>query len=612
MPTCSQAKIITNLESDIHKRLFELTNLNINNNSNSSGGGSSNGDVSPNDLYIDRQSNNQQRIQQDQSSLRSKLYSNNRLNSLKYNQDYTDNNNDSRRNQLFYYPSSNLLDIRKKTIYELVKPTQQQQQHASILSKSRRQSINTESSDIQSTCCEMPPLVPQERKVGFNNNIDRRESVPANFLYNSSLRANNSKYPFGKASLTKSKLNRIERSDGEDDEVGSSDINSEKSNLSLPEIADDKSKLKNNEKTSKNDFTQYVLAHDRSKRNSIDSNDAAMEGSRKFSSYSNHNLSSYFSNFPKLALEVEAIEQYSNSLVNMQQATNNNQNDINVINSDIDLGCLYSDSLSNQKKFSVNQAKRLLALASIRPSKTFHKTMTDEEVLILKKYYEEIKPKPSNGNNYNSQNGMSPFEIEKAKYETYPPIVYDSAKVDFSSLNKLKNFISLHKKEIDEGIYCIDYDMTTEPRGFVLKDVKNNENVIKFPNELNDSFLALAAANSSDKESQLMNEANLFRIVNWNDTIVAGSSNLNDIQFSSNKKLSKKKLSKLNSNSDFNKNNILLSSSSSISSSSNLNRSSSPSSTLSFEYIKNLSNLVSSILEPKLLKQLTYTGVDVR
>jgi hypothetical protein len=611
MPTCSQAKIITNLESDIHKRLFELNNLNINNNSNSSAGTSNNGDESPNNFYTDSQSANQ-RNQQDQSSIRSKLYSNNRLNSLKYNQEYTNNNNSSRRNQLFYYPSSNLLDIRKKTIYELVKPAQQQQ--TSMLNKSRRQSLNTECSDIQSTCCEMPPLVPQEKKVAFNNNIDRKESVPVSFLYNSNVRANNLKYSFGKTNLTKGKLNRIERSDGEEDEVASSDMNSEKSNLSLPEIVDEKSKLKSNDKTSKNDFTQYVLSHDRSKRNSIDSSDAAMDGQKKFSSYSNHNLSSYFSNFPKLALEVEAIEQYSNSLANMQQATNTNldNNNNNLLNSDIDLGYLYSDSLNNQKKFSVNQAKRLLALASIRPSKTFHKTMTDEEVLILKKYYDEIKPKPSNGNNNNSQNGMSQFEIEKAKYEAYPPIVYDTAKVDFSSLNKLKNFISLHKKEIDEGIYCIDYDMTTEPKGFVLKDVKSNESVIKIPNELNDSFLALAAANSPDKESQLMNEANLFRIVNWNDTIVAGSSNLNDIQLSSTKKSSKNKLSKINSNADLNTNNILLSSSSSTSSSSNLNRSSSPSSTLSFDYIKNLSNLVSSILEPKLLKQLTYTGVDVR
>ena len=629
MPTCSQAKIITNLESDIHKRLFELTNLNINNNhsntnninnnnnnnnSNSSGVSSSNGDESPNNFYLENQTNTNQRHQQDQtSSIQSKFYinnSNNRLNSLKYNQDYANN---SRRNQLFYYPSSNLLDIRKKTIYELVKPLQQQQQPN--VSKSRRQSLNTESSDMQSTCCEMPPLVSHEKKVNFNSNIDRKESVPVNFLYNSSLRVNNSKYSIGKTNLTKSKLNRIERSDGEEDEVGSSDMNSEKSNLSLPEIVDDKSKLKNNEKTSKNDFTQYVLLHDRSKRNSIDSTDTAMEGAKKFNSYSNHNLSSYFSNFPKLALEVEAIEQYSNSIANMQQATINNQNDINLLNSDIDMGYLYSDSLiNNQKKFSVNQAKRLLALASIRPSKTFHKTMTDEEVLILKKYYEEIKPKPSNGNNNNSQNGMTQYEIEKSKYETFPPIVYDTAKVDFSSLNKLKNFITLHKKEIEEGIYCIDYDMTAEPKGFVLRDVKNNENVIKFPNELNDSFLALAAANSPDKESQLMNEANLFRIVNWNDTIVAGSSNLNDIhQLSSTKnKSSKSKLSKISSNADLNTNNILLSSSSSTSSSSNLNRSTSPSSTLSFEYIKNLSNLVSSILEPKLLKQLTYTGVDVR
>ena len=49
--------------------------------------------------------------------------------------------------------------------------------------------------------------------------------------------------------------------------------------------------------------------------------------------------------------------------------------------------------LDSQRECQSLNAKRLLALASIRPSATFHKQMTPDEILILKKYYEILKPK---------------------------------------------------------------------------------------------------------------------------------------------------------------------------------------------------------------------------
>ena len=162
------------------------------------------------------------------------------------------------------------------------------------------------------------------------------------------------------------------------------------------------------------------------------------------------------------------------------------------------------------RKLSLEQAKRLLAIASIRPSKTFHKSMSEEEMEILKKYYDLIKPKASaNLSNQGQNEASEPFVY-------YPPITYQSAKVSLTSLKNLKTFIDTYKKEIDSGRYKIDYDMVNDPKGFVLKD-QSDQSVIKFPEEINDSFFALAITNG-DKDNKTMSEANLYRIVNWNDT----------------------------------------------------------------------------------------------
>lgn len=163
------------------------------------------------------------------------------------------------------------------------------------------------------------------------------------------------------------------------------------------------------------------------------------------------------------------------------------------------------------RKVSLEQAKRLLAIASIRPSKTFHKLMTNEELEILKKYYELIKPKT----NTNTNPGADYYDNPEANVY-YPPLTYQSAKISLNSLKNLKSFIDTYKKDIDSGRYTVDYDSMSEPKGFVLKD-QQDQSVIKFPEELNDSFFALAITHG-DIANKTLCEANLYRIVNWNDT----------------------------------------------------------------------------------------------
>jgi hypothetical protein len=168
------------------------------------------------------------------------------------------------------------------------------------------------------------------------------------------------------------------------------------------------------------------------------------------------------------------------------------------------------------RKLSLEQAKRLLAIASIRPSKTFHKLMTEEEMDALTKYYNLIKPKASLSATQIAANAAAQQAAENMRCASHPPITYQSAKVNLSSLRNLQSFIDTYKKEIDSGRLTVDYDLASDPKGFVLKD-QTDQSVIKFPQELNDSFFALAVTHG-DQENKTLSEANLYRIVNWNDT----------------------------------------------------------------------------------------------
>ena len=347
------------------------------------------------------------------------------------------------------------------------------------------------------------------------------------------------------------------------------------------------------------------------------------------------NSGGYFTTFPKIALQVDhnSLPFQSNNLIHKESklttssVTNTHNGELLIENDDM---MTNEDCLNMERRISINQAKRLLALASIRPSKTFHKTMTQEEIEVLRKYYDIIKPKVSLASSNNANGGGSSqtnqqSELEK-EYASQPPIVYDTTKVNLISLHNLKHFIETYKKDIDSGMYTIDYDSLSDPKGFVLKpnqQMNSTLNTIKFPNELNDTFFALAVVTgasstqsssspigsaslaSIEKESSIrLGEANLYRIVNWNDTAVS-SLNHNKTKLSPIKRKSSNDEQHQQQNTK-----SLFSSASSSNYSQSL--SSPTSSTLSFEYIKSLSSLVNSILEPKLLNKLSYTGVDIR
>ena len=240
-----------------------------------------------------------------------------------------------------------------------------------------------------------------------------------------------------------------------------------------------------------------------------------------------------------------------------------------------------------------------------------------------------MKPKASNG----STSSSAAEAAEREKYQNSPPIVYNTAKINSLTLINLKNLLEQYKKELDSGVYSLEFDQTSEESmregttgRFVLKrtpspptttssPTDSTADMIRFPDDLNDALVAFAV-NTGDRESRTLGEANLFRIINWNDTsTVTAATN----QVKSAAAAAAAKRDKLTSTSDEPKSTNAKSATSSqttaavnLQSNSSSSSSTSPnSSTLSFEYIRNLSSLINSILEPKIVKQLTYTGVDV-
>lgn len=458
----------------------------------------------------------------------------------------------------------------------------------------------------------MNPFEPTQQKVlhkvpiVFNENLKKSSfsSLPQGFLYH------NSQHKQQQQAQTRNNLlnqhshllrqSLKQTSDGEDenlsvsDDYNGSDQNSgdfslsgrRGSNPKIPALrrSIDFGQFKRSPEDSKIHLS--AKSHEMSRRNSL------------------LNQTSLKTSFPKLAVEVESVNSDTNK-------NNINQEDpiILTCKSTNTFKSLKLDSKRSESQ-SLN-AKRLLALASIRPSVTFHKQMTAEEILILKKYYEILKPK-------------APVVQESAKdIELLPTLTYDTTKISYMNLQVLKSFLETHKKAIEKGEYIIEYDINNDgaPSSFVLKAVET-ETVTKFPPETNDAFFAFTIMNEvSDKSETKLAEANLFRILNWNDTsaltekVIIHFLLIPDSHFRFRTyyfitfKITKKPSlqTKLVVDSLQSSATVSLTSTSSSSTSSTSN-----SSVLSFDYIKSLSSLVGTIVPSKLSKQLKSQSIDIR
>ena len=201
-----------------------------------------------------------------------------------------------------------------------------------------------------------------------------------------------------------------------------------------------------------------------------------------------------------------------------------------------------------------------------------------------------------------NQSGGAQNDPDRERYENSTPVVYNTSRVNSLTLFNLKSFLEQYRKNSD--VLSLEFDETSEESlkqgntsgRFVLRNSALNT-VIPFPDDLNDALIAFAVT-VADKEARTLGEANLFRIVNWNDVSLTNSRPSGN----SMKSLRKQEAIEdcLTTSNAFHN---MFQTITQIPSDST--------STLSFEYIKSLSNLISSILEPKLTKQLSYTSVDI-
>lgn len=766
MPTCSQAKIITNLESDIHKRFFKLSNDSsqnfqqqcgdpfLNNESNECFYSIANkvNQVECIELHTNNTTNHPSHPNHNNNSIT--YTSNNKSHNQNQNQFYTEycksnstltkSANQPSRSTSYYtqnYLNQFVNQQRKqKTFIDYLVPQtkanyQYQQQHLqqqyASSAKLPSSSSNNRLKNRRISIDELPVSQNFETHlvnkipILFGDFVAKKETVPINFLYNSPFRNQRHLMTVNQARInslrTSLNLKASSGSDGEDGEEASSGISesntSDKNSSEKSGAGSEKSSSSSPVNIIKlNPFSKLVprksIDHtmtkqqSASKRNIIDEikqlnnnkpTQPAVSVQNELSSVANtfniasnnldvrdvshRKLSGLLSKFPKLVpTEADSTENESNSdhQLNYTNLTLTTEQPTAAIAAATAAAASSSDHSADPnaylKRLSLQQAKRLLALASIRPSKTFHKSMTEEEIEVLKKYYELIKPKVNTNSNTNS--------LDAEKYsEPYLPIVYDTAKVKFTSLQLLKDFIEKNKKDIDSNVYKIEYE-----NGFLLKSQQDDVASIKFPSEINDAMFALTIT-ASDKETSRLGEANLYRIINWNDT--SSASIVNNAKhagtsaaaaaaiYTSKEKNKLVKLSSINeTNSSDNKSSSISSSSSNNGNSSNnsyynigsdnsngklntiesnhmpSNSSATVTSLMSsltlpslqakpgthphppktsstsnsshfsnthshstqmftFDFIKNLSGLVSSVVQPKLQKQLEYNGVDI-
>jgi len=718
MPTCSQAKIITNLESDIHKRLFKLSNDSsqnfqqhcdpfFNNESNQCFYSIANkvNQVECIELHTNNTTN--QPSQNHNSKPHNQFYAeyckststltksanqHNRSTSY-YTQNYYNQFVNQQRKQKTFIDYQ--IPQAKANYYNQQYHLQQHQySYSAKLSLSNRLKSRRISVDELPVSHNFEAHLVNKIPILFGDFVAKKESVPINFLYNSPFRNQRHLMTVNQARInslrTSLNLKASSGSDGDDGEEASSGIsesNTSDKNNSEKSVSEKSSSSSPVNIIKLNPFSKLVprksvdlsITKQCDKQNILDeikqnykptqqviSNQNEPSSVAKIFNIASNNLdvrdathrklNDLLSKFPKLVLsdwnENESIWDHQLNYVNLTQseqaAASSSDNSV--------------DPNAYLKRLSLQQAKRLLALASIRPSKTFHKSMSEEEIEVLKKYYDLIKPKVNTNLNANN------FDSEKYS-EQYLPIVYDTAKVKFASLQLLKDFLEKYKKDIENNVYKIEYE-----NGFLLKSQQDNTVIIKFPSEINDAMFALTIT-ASDKETNRLGEANLYRIINWNDTSsmpiasntkhVCTSAATVAANYTSKEKSKLVKLSSINEkNSSDNKSNIVYSNSS-INNSSNTNNSynnigsenssgkshlietnnnsvtnlvssqtlptlqpkqesllqtsnnshfSSHSSTqmLTFDFIKNLSSLVSSVVNPKLQKQLEYSGVDIR
>jgi hypothetical protein len=478
MPTCSQAKIINNLETDLHKRLYSLTNQEIDLNLNAS---------------------------------------------------------------LEYQTIPPRVTVEYFRRHQLGAPYGEPNRSRRL--SSRRPSYRSNRADDESLFAQIQANLSKKLpSISADCSPIKKDKVSKKFVPSTPQRKKSDVIINLNSSIRKSPLS------DNDENYSTTRMNSDGYSTNSWSISSETGSPKNSEHISLYKTTRTNMRFEQPVKEEREQSGKTREATRRSSLINNLTA---FNTLPKLALEIEAIENMETDDYHVDDSTTENQND-----------------LLNKRRDSVNAVKRLLSLASIRPSKTFHKEITKKETEVLKRYYEVLKPRSSITTS--AKNDKS--SLEKNQNDQIP-ILYDSAKINFESLNQLEMFLNEHKTAICEGKLVIEYNVPGY-NGFVLKD-QQTEEIFKFPQNSYDTFVALVISKSSRGNVNL-DENHILQSVNWNDRTSVFPRKLSKTD-----KLSKKATKPIES-------------------------------PVNLDTIKSMCDLVSSTVDLKLTKQVIHNGMDLR
>ncbi|CAF0801297.1 unnamed protein product [Didymodactylos carnosus] len=143
-------------------------------------------------------------------------------------------------------------------------------------------------------------------------------------------------------------------------------------------------------------------------------------------------------------------------------------------------------------------ARRLLILGTIRPSKTFYNHFPDEDIEHLMDYFKRIRNKTTRtSDEINS-------DLKQTYVEYKPKIFFDSTVVTKTQVSYIEKIFEQYAENIrtkEAEIIKLD-----NPTQFAIKSLTNDNFLAKIPKEYNDTVLTLIAKTDPLRKSEKVNE----------------------------------------------------------------------------------------------------------
>ncbi|CAF1078610.1 unnamed protein product [Adineta ricciae] len=170
--------------------------------------------------------------------------------------------------------------------------------------------------------------------------------------------------------------------------------------------------------------------------------------------------------------------------------------DLDNVNEDED-----DENVNYERRTSLldDNARRLLVLGTIRPSKTFYKNLPDADAEHLMEYFRRMKQ---------TQQRISSEEINEelaTKIVEYKPkMFFDSACVTKHQVSSVEKIVEQYADEIREQ--KAEFVKLDNPMRFVIRDVDSDKPLTTIPREYNDCFITLVTRSDPLRKSELIAE----------------------------------------------------------------------------------------------------------